>query len=293
MPIYNIGSINIDHFYQVDRFALPGETMLTDRYSAGLGGKGANQSIAVARAGAKVAHIGAIGSDGTWCLERLRQEGVDCDSCFQVEAATGHAVIQIDSKGENLILVHSGANKCLDQARIEAGLATASAEDLLVLQNETNLTQEIVSIGRTKGMKVAYSAAPFDPDVTASLLPETELLCVNEQEAESLAAQIGCAVDALPVPRLLVTKGSKGSVYRMGEESFTHPGYAVTAVDTTGAGDCFFGFFLAAMDEGLGPQDCLDLASATAAIQVTRPGTAEAIPTRAEAEAFLRDNKGI
>lgn len=288
MTIYNIGSINIDHFYQVDRFAQPGETLLTDQYTAGLGGKGANQSIAVARAGATVAHIGAIGADGHWCLERLKSEGVDCTGCFEVEAATGHAVIQIDAQGENLILVHSGANKCLTRDRIEAGLERAAPGDMLVLQNETNLTREIVSLGRQKGLKIAYSAAPFDPAVTAALLPETELLCVNEQESESLAAQIGCDPEQLPVPQLLITRGSKGAVFRVGEETFAHPGFKVEAVDTTGAGDCFFGFFLAALDAGMGAQECLDLASAAAAIQVTRPGTAEAIPTRAEAEAFLR-----
>lgn len=292
MAIVTVGSINIDHVYRVDRFARPGETMLTDDHAAGLGGKGANQSIAAARAGAAVRHVGAVGADGGWTINRLAAEGIDVSGIATVDDVTGHAVIQVDSAGENLILVHSGANQALTRASIEAAMSTVVTGDWLLFQNETNLTAEIAEIGRAAGARVAYGAAPFLPEKALPLLKLVDLICVNALEAEVLAESFGGNLDAIPVGKLLVTKGADGADFRDGDARWSVDAFDVAAVDTTGAGDTFLGFFLAALDAGHDGGLALRRASAAAAIQVTRPGAADAIPTAADVEAFLATEAG-
>lgn len=287
MAIVTVGSINIDHVYRVDRFARPGETMLTGDHAAGLGGKGANQSIAAARAGAEVRHVGAVGADGGWIVDRLAAEGIDVSGIATVSDATGHAVIQVDAAGENVILVYSGANQALERAGIEAVVATMAPRDWLLFQNETNLTAEIAKIGRAAGVRVAYSAAPFLPEKALPLLATVDLICVNALEAAVLAESFGGDLDAIPVEKLLVTKGADGVAYRDGAMRWSVESFPVNPVDTTGAGDTFLGFFLAALDKGLDAKTALRQASAAAAIQVTRPGAADAIPTAGEVDAFL------
>ena len=287
MAIFNFGSINIDHVYRVDRFAEPGETILVEEYSAGLGGKGANQSIAAARAGAKVRHIGAVGSDGAWILERFSAEGIDTVAILTSEKATGHAVIQVDNRGENLILVHSGSNAALSPEQVETAVREMESGDWLLFQNETNLTSEIAAAGKARGVKVAYSAAPFVVEKTQPILGDVDFICVNALEAETLARHIGCVVSSIPVARLLVTHGSDGAEYRTAEGSWRVAAFPVEAVDSTGAGDTFLGYFLAALDQGEEDEAALAIASAAAAIQVTRPGAADAIPRKDETKAFL------
>jgi ribokinase len=292
MAIVCVGSINIDHVYRVDRFARPGETLLTDDHAAGLGGKGANQSIAAARAGAVVRHVGAVGADGAWTVARLADEGIDVTGIATVDAVTGHAVIQVDAAGENLILVHSGANTALTRDAIEAAVGAMAPEDWLLFQNETNLTADIAEIGRAAGVRVAYSAAPFVAETALPLLGAVDLICVNALEASTLAEHFSGDVDAIPVEKLLITRGAAGAEYRDGDARWRVPAYPVTPVDTTGAGDTFLGFFLAALDAGLDGEAALRRASAASAIQVTRPGAADAIPTAAEVDGFMSAEAG-
>lgn len=287
MSILCIGSINIDHVYRVNRHPGPGETLPDDSYAVHLGGKGANMSLAAAAAGAQVNHVGAIGSEGTWCRDQLSAAGVGVWGIADTDAVTGHAVVMVDQSGENVILIHAGANRALTEAQISAAIGRAAPGDWLLLQNETNLVAHAAQTARASGLKVAYAAAPFDASATAEVLPHTDLLAVNEVEAAQLARSMQTKPEALPVPAILVTHGSEGATYRDGSVDLKAPAFPVKPVDTTGAGDTFLGYFLAGLDAGDGPAAALRRASAAAAIQITRVGAADAIPLGSEVDKFL------
>ncbi len=295
MAIYNLGSINIDHFYEVDHLPMPGETLASSGYRVGLGGKGANQSIAAGLAGAEVHHIGAIGADGDWCKARLADAGINIDHIATVNTATGHANICIDPAGENLIILYSGANGQISEDQIKEALGDAGAGDYLVLQNETGLTFEAAQLARARGVFVVYSAAPFDADRAIRMLPVVDLLVVNAVEAAQLSKALGAAVDDIDVPNLLITQGADGAVWRVGAtgEQVAVTAFRVDPVDTTGAGDCFIGNTVAALDRGMAIPDAIRFGAAASAIQVTRFGTADAMPSRAEVEAFLAETETV
>jgi ribokinase len=292
MAIYNLGSINIDHFYRLSHLPAPGETLATHDYSVGLGGKGANQSAAAAKAGAKVFHIGAVGPDeGRWAVDRLASWGVDVANVSRIGTPTGHAIINVDEGAENSIVIFPGANRALGLGEVELALSGAGPNDTLILQNETAHQVEAARIGKLKGMRVIYSAAPFDAEAVSAVLEYTTILAMNAVEAQQLTEALGVTLDQLPVPEILVTKGSEGAEWRSlatGERT-AQAAIKVNAVDSTGAGDTFVGYFAAAMDAGETTARALRLASAAAALKVTRAGTADAIPTRAEVDAFLEE----
>jgi ribokinase len=289
MSIFNLGSINIDHVYRVAHLPGPGETVADIGYASGLGGKGVNQSIAAALAGAQVHHIGAVGADGKWIIDRLAAVAIDIGDLVVVEGATGHAIVCVDAKAENQIIIHGGANRALTLAQIDQALARAQPGDWFLAQNETNLIAEGFATAKTRGLKTAFAAAPFEAAAAAGLIGSVDLLAVNQVEAAQLAQHMGMDADALPVPELLVTLGARGARYRAGDRVCEVAVFPVTPVDTTGAGDTFLGAFMAARDGGADPEAALRQASAAAAIQVTRPGAADAIPTAAEVAAFLRE----
>nr|WP_282569201.1 ribokinase [Aliiroseovarius sp. S1339] len=286
-----MGSINIDNFYDVDHLPKPGETLASNGYRVGLGGKGANQSIAAALAGATVHHIGAIGSEGAWCKARLSKAGVETGNVTMQKISTGHANICIDAAGENMIVLFSGANAQITEAQIADALGNAGPNDTLILQNETVLTFEAAKMAREKGLFVVYSAAPFDAKCAAQMLPVTDLLVVNEVEATQLSDALGVSTDEIDAPNLLITKGAQGAVWRVGAtgQQVEVPAFKVDPIDTTGAGDCFIGYVVAGLDQGLEIRDAMRLGAAASAIQVTRHGTADAMPNRAEVEAFLAE----
>lgn len=288
--ILNLGSINIDHFYHLPRMPGPGETLAATSHAVGLGGKGANQSVAAARAGARVVHIGGVGSEA-WALDRLSGFGVDCRFVERLEVATGHAIILVDQRGENSIILYPGANRAFSQAGIAAALGDAGPGDTLLIQNETLHQADAARMAQVRGLRVIYSAAPFEADAVRAVIPFVSLLVLNAVEAAQLAEAQGMDLDDLPVPEVLITRGAEGAEWhdlRRGVRIF-QPSFPVRPVDTTGAGDTFAGYFAAGLDEGLGPQTALRLAAAAAALMVTRVGTADATPTRAEVEGFLAD----
>lgn len=289
MSVWNLGSINVDLFYRLPHLVQPGETLPATAHEIGLGGKGANQSVAVARAGAEVHHLGMIGADNTWVLDRLTGYGVDVAHVGRADAATGHALILVDEAGENAIVTYAGANYRQSLDAVTAALGGAAAGDMFMLQNEVSLKVESARIAQEKGLFVVYSAAPFKADVVGEMLPHVDLLVLNEVEAEQLAEALAMPVPEIPVANLIVTRGAKGASWReqaTGEETRVEA-FAVTPVDTAGAGDCFIGYVVAGLDQGLSRAEALRLGAAAAALKVTRPGTADAIPSRAEVDAFL------
>ncbi|WP_317056462.1 ribokinase [Roseovarius rhodophyticola] len=286
--IYNLGSINLDYFYSVPRLPVAGETLATKEFSMGLGGKGANMSVAVARAGGEVHHIGSVGEDGIWAIDYLKRAGVDVSNIHSLQATTGHAVIFRDDDGENLIVIHQGANSMQDKDRIAAALLNARPGDILLLQNETNLQAFAAELGHGSGMKVAYAAAPFDVNALKEVLPYIQILVLNELEMAQLREQTGNRPEALGVDVVIVTKGSDGCVLYSKELGEKHvPAFPVNPLDTTGAGDTFTGYFLAHLDLGSSIEEAVLGANAAAAVMVTKKGTADAIPFALDVEKFL------
>lgn len=287
--IYNLGSINVDYFYELPHLPGPGETLAATEFSVGLGGKGANQTVAAALAGAEVRHIGAVGSDSHWAIDRMAGFGVDTNFVRVTNTPTGHAIVMIDTKGENQIVIYPGANRAQDLNVITNAIASAQPGEWLMLQNETSHQVDVAKKARALGLNVAYSAAPFEVQAVKDILPYLSLLIMNAVEAEQLSNAMALSVSGLPVSNVLVTKGSKGADWidtKLGE-TVSIKAFQVDPVDTTGAGDTFVGYTIAGLAQGLSPSEALRRASAAAAIKVMRKGTADAIPTLQEVLDFL------
>lgn len=297
MTVFNLGSINIDHLYRVDHFVRPGETLASTDYQTLLGGKGANQSIALARAGAKVQHIGAIGHSDAWVLDSLQQSGVGTAHLAQLNAASGHAIIQLTAAAENAILLYPGANHCLTRPQIDQALASAGSDDWLLLQHETNALAEAMDIAAARGLRIAFNPAPMVAEAVKPLLAKVDLLIVNEVEAmdltvtDSVEAAQAALLSDYPELRILLTLGQAGVVHISPEGRHAVPAFKVEAVDTTAAGDTFIGYCLATLAAGGSIDDALRHGNAAAALCVTRLGASVAIPSRAEVAAFLSEHQ--
>ncbi|KGJ05569.1 ribokinase [Paracoccus halophilus] len=290
MTIYNLGSINIDHVYRLAALPRAGETLGSLDLRLGLGGKGANQSVAAARAGADVVHLGAMGTGDDWVLARLAAAGVDTRAIARLpEVATGHAIILVDPGGENSIILHGGANRALPENLLTQELAAIGPGAILLLQNETSLQPEAAAQAKAAGARVIYSAAPFEIAPLRAVLPHISILAVNEIEARDTFAAFG---EDLPIDGMLITRGAAGAEYRdlRGGPARLQPAFQVRAEDTTGAGDCFAGWFAAGLSRGEDIATALRHAAAAAALQVTRKGAGDAMPGRDEVMTFLKQH---
>lgn len=286
MPVLNLGSINVDVVFSVPRIVRPGETLAARGVRRVAGGKGANQSIALARAGASVRHVGRVGTDGTWIVALLAEAGVDvAHVVVDADAPTGSAFIQVADDGENAIVLDAGANARLTEPQIEAALARAAPDDWLLVQNEVNDVGRWIAMGRSRGMRIAFNPAPMSAGVAAYPLDEVELMIVNEIEAEALTgvADPEAALARLPGRERIVTLGPRGALYLGPDGRFAAPAPRVDAVvDTTAAGDTFVGYFLAGREAGRSTEDALALACRAASLCVGRAGAIPSIPTLAE-----------
>ncbi|WP_299547960.1 ribokinase [uncultured Tateyamaria sp.] len=286
MAVWNLGSINIDNVYRVPHLPAPGETLAANEFSQGLGGKGANMSVAIARAAARVAHIGAVGVDGKWTVERLMEYGVDTRRIKVLQdQSTGHANIAVADDGENQIVLFSGSNRAITDDMVGAALAEASLGDTFLTQNETNRQRTAAEMANRLGLKVVYAAAPFDSGAVQDVLPFVDLLVLNEIEAQQLEASLGKPLTALGVEDIVVTLGADGCHWLNAAGDQIHiPAIPVTPVDTTGAGDTFTGYLVAGLDRGMPMRQALGLATQAGALMVTRLGTADVIPDLKEIE---------
>lgn len=292
MKILNFGSVNIDCVYRVAHFVRPGETISSTGYSRFSGGKGFNQSTALARAGAEVAHAGCVGEDGAWLREALQRDGVDVHLLRMVEGPTGHAIIQVDDAGQNCIIIDGGANRRIAPVDVGAAFAGFSRGDVLLLQNEISTIPEIMRKAAEKGMEIVFNPAPMNEGVFSYPLDLVSLFVVNEVEAAALSgvAEGGrpeSVLDAMrakfPSADVLLTLGSLGSLARFGHRPDVFvPARKVEAVDTTAAGDTFIGYFLAERQRGASLKVAMEIATAASAVCVTRMGAAPSIPGRAE-----------
>ncbi|SDJ29572.1 ribokinase [Billgrantia gudaonensis] len=296
--LHNFGSINLDHVYRVPHLVRPGETLASSDYHVGLGGKGANQSLAMALAGGEVSHWGRISRQDAWARDILARAGVNVTFTELVDAPSGHAIIQVDDRGENAIILFPGANHGFTATDIEALLDACEPGDWILTQNECSALPELFSRARQHGVNLAFNPAPMSDAVNRLPLTACDLLFVNRGEAAWLAgvAQdepaerlLDALSERLPDTATVLTLGHDGAWYQEGTARHHQPALAVEAVDTTAAGDTFIGYFLARRQAGDAVPRCLEVAATAAALGVMRPGAAESIPGRNDVEQALRD----
>lgn len=293
MNVVNFGSLNIDHVYAVDHFCRAGETIHTKSYTQNAGGKGLNQSIAVSRSGQKVHHAGLLGPEGTRLAELLSGSGVDLRYLKHTDVPQGHAVIQVQPDGQNCIFLYGGSNQAVTPQEIDEVLMQLNAGDYLLLQNElANLTYLLRAAAR-RGLRVVLNASPISDELLNADLSGVDWLVVNEIECAAMAgcgdAQAGYETLKQRYPSLgiLLTLGSEGSVSWKDGTEVRQCAYPVKAVDTTGAGDTFMGYFVGCLAQGMERQTAMQYASMASAISVTRPGAAASIPLMDEVRAAV------
>lgn len=295
MRVLNFGSLNIDYVYKVDHFVLPGETLLSGNFTSFCGGKGLNQSIALKKAGADVYHAGKVGEDGDILLKRLNEYGINTGFIRVESGAAGHAVIQVDKAGQNCIILHGGANQTMTEEYIDAVLDGFTEGDIILLQNEINMLDYIIDKAHKKGMGIALNPSPMSNVIGRLDLNLISWLILNEIEGKELS---GCSrsIDIAemlhkryPETAIVLTLGQEGVLFRDKGQTLSHSAYNVEVVDTTGAGDTFTGYFIAAIAGKLSIPEALELASKASAIAVSREGASDSVPFLSEVLGFNLD----
>ncbi len=289
MKILNYGSLNIDIVYKVSHIVKPGETIPASDVEMNGGGKGANQSVALSKAGAPVWHAGTIGNDGDMLLDLLGEYGVHTEYIRRYDGITGQAIIQLSDSGQNSIVLVGGGNRENTKEMVDETLSHFGEGDYLVLQNEINLTSYIIEKAWERGIKVCLNPAPYTPEVKSWPLDKLELLVVNEIEGQDLAGEEGSFEETLdrltaayPGMSILLTVGKEGSYFgRDGEREYV-PIVDAPVVDTTAAGDTFFGYFLASRLEGMDIRESMERATRASSVTVSRPGAMDSIPFASE-----------
>ena len=293
MRVLNIGSLNLDYVYNLDHIVQPGETEASYELNVHLGGKGMNQSVALAKAGVDVYHGGMIGEDGQPFLDACKEFGVHAEYIRQIDTKSGHAIIQIDKNAQNSILLYGGANQQLTSEYIDTVLADFGAEDILLLQNEVNMLPYIVNRAYEKGMTIALNPSPFNEKLNAVDMGKISIFLLNEVEGFQITGLknpdniIAKLLEMYPQSKIVLTLGQDGAVYADQEQKHFQPVFKVNAVDTTAAGDTFTGYFLAGLCEGLPIPEVLKMSAKASSIAVSRAGAVPSIPFREEVMAAL------
>lgn len=295
MKVLNFGSLNLDYVYRVEHFVLPGETLSSKSQKINCGGKGLNQSLALAKAGAKVHHAGCVGQGGDMLRKMLEQNGVCVEYLREVDEIQGNAMIQVNDSGENCILLFGGSNQCVEKRQVEETLAGFEAGDYLVLQNEINELPYIVDTAYGRGMEIVLNPSPYDEKIEKVNLNHVSWLMVNEVETEQISGSGDPqkAWDLLhsryPQLSVVITLGRDGSVCYSGEQRYRQKAYSVEAVDTTAAGDTYTGYFVAGLMEGQTLSECMRRAAAASALGVTREGAGVSIPDKDEVAKWMKE----
>lgn len=292
MKILSLGSLNLDHVYAVDHFVRAGETIASTKMENFCGGKGLNQSIALSRGGAQVFHAGRVGADGEVLRERLAQSGVDTAyTVVDPTVPTGHAIIQVEPKGQNCIIIFGGANQTIDPPFIDDVVSQFEQGDIALFQNEISNLDYAIERAAKQGMQVALNPSPINEALRNSpSLKYVKWFILNEIEGYELSGEKEpqAICEALhkkyPGSIVVLTLGKQGVLYSDGTTTARHGIYNVPVVDTTAAGDTFAGFFLACTARGLSVERTLELASKASSLAVSRPGASDSIPTIEEVE---------
>lgn len=290
MKVLNYGSLNIDYVYSLDHFVKRGETISSDSLDIFPGGKGLNQSLALGRAGAKVFHAGAIGKDGMFLLDLLKNSGIQIEHVRVLEGVqTGTAIIQKEKSGDNCIILYSGANHEISEKDIEETFQNFSEGDVLILQNEINAIGRIMEEAHQKGMQIILNPSPMNESIFQLPLEFVHYFILNEIEAAQILKLDLVTVEnaekivrelhqRYPQSKIVLTLGAEGSLYFDGELLLRQNAYKAKVVDTTAAGDTFTGYFVAGILNGDSVKTAMERATHAAAIAISRLGAAPSIP---------------
>ncbi len=296
MKVLNFGSCNMDHVYALPHFVRAGETINADGMQDFLGGKGFNQSIAIAQSGTAVYHAGCIGADGEALRQSLNAHGVQTDYLKTVDAPTGHAIIQVTQTGENCIIIFSGANACVTREDVDKVLADFDAGDILLLQNEISQIDYLISAAAKKGMRIIFNPSPFREALKQIDYSLLYAVVINEVEGFEMTGEtdpdsmLAFLKAHYPNLKVVLTLGGAGCRYLDCATDETHaaPAFNVQVCDTTAAGDTFMGYYISGIVRGLPMGDVLRLASAASALAVSKPGASSSIPTLCQVEEALK-----
>ncbi len=284
MKIYNLGSLNIDYVYSVEHFVSAGETLSSSGMEIFPGGKGLNQSVALARGGAQTVHGAMVGKDGLFLKETLAESGVDVSRIRVTDSTSGHAIIQVDKTGQNCIMLFAGTNHAIDREYIESFLSDAEENDILLLQNETSGLDIIFEVAVQKQMQIVFNPSPFKKELLKLPLENVKWWFCNEIEGAELFGSGDYTeitekfIAMYPNSNLILTLGKEGSVFKNAELCIKQPIYEAKVVDTTAAGDTFTGFFIAAIARGEAVEKALKIATKASSITVSRKGASVSIP---------------
>jgi ribokinase len=291
MKVLVFGSLNIDLIFSVDHIVYPGETISSSSLVKSAGGKGANQAAALAKAGMSVYMAGKIGQDGGFLLSLLQSYGVNTEWVTLYEGATGQAIIQLDKNKQNAIVLFSGGNAQITTGEILRTLGEFSRGDMVVLQNEIVHVREIMEAAKKQGLTICLNPSPYDQKLETLPMDMVHMFFVNEIEGAALAGMGGETplpqvldglVKRFPGAEIILTAGKDGAYY--GFQGVREKGNIIDmpVVDTTGAGDTFTGYFIAARNRGYPIPQALEIACKAASYAVSRKGAMEAIPVAAE-----------
>ncbi len=288
MKVLCFGSLNIDYVYKVNHVVRPGETEKSEEVSVNCGGKGLNQSVALARAGMAVSHAGMVGKDGKLLLDQCAENGIGTQYLRMIEGRCGHTIIQVDNEGNNSILLYGGANQCMTRDFIDEVLGGFEKNDVILLQNEINLLHVIIDKAYAKGMQIYLNPSPYNEALEKCDLRKVSCFLLNEIEGEQMTGEtapekiLAAMHERYPSADIVLTLGKDGSLYLDEHGMVRQEAFPVKAVDTTAAGDTFTGYFLYARSTGMTAKNGLELASKAAALAVTRPGAMDSIPAMEE-----------
>lgn len=288
MKILCFGSMNIDYVYEVDHFVRNGETLASKTLRVFSGGKGLNQSVAMAKAGLTVYQAGAVNpNDSQFLIETLSRYNVNTDFIqFNSEVSTGHAIIQVDSNSDNCILLHGGANKSITKDYVDYVIEHFNSDDAIVLQNEINELEYIIKRASKKGLKIFFNPSPFTKEILDLPLGLVDYFIMNELEIGSLLDSPSAftitskdkLLNSFPKSSFIITLGSKGAHYISRDYELHQEIFKADVIDTTGAGDTFTGYFISGIIKGRSIDESMKLASKASSITVSRKGAANSIP---------------
>lgn len=288
MKVLNFGSLNLDYVYQVESILIPGETQASRDRQTFCGGKGLNQSIALAKAEIPVYHAGMIGDGGEILLETCKENGVNTEFIRKITGPCGHTVIQVDKDGQNCILLYGGANRSITREFVDEVLSAFGKDDIILLQSEINELDYIVDRAYEKGMMIILNPSPYDDKLKACDMSKVSMFLVNEIEGYQITGErkperiLAAVKEKYPSAKIVLTLGGDGSVYQ-DETGIYHQGiFKVKAVDTTAAGDTFTGYFISSIIDGMSVKEGLEMAAKASAIAVSRPGATASIPIKQE-----------
>ena len=290
------GSINLDTRYELDELPTPGRTVIGRTALVQPGGKGANQAVAAARDGARVAMAGAVGDDAAAekALAGLKAAGINLSRVARVEAETGSAAICVDRDGQNQIAVAGGANLLLNAEQVTNTDLHPHTTLIVQMEGPADQTAALIRRARKRGARIILNLAPAAP-IAADALGMVDWLVVNADEAGWLGEHIGTAANPASLHAALGagvvrTRGPQGTSATNADGNLFVDALQIEVADTTGAGDCFIGVFAAALDRGANLSDALRRANVAAALSCTRRGSQASLPSRDEIDAALPDS---